>query len=119
MKRLVSIAAIALVVALALFFSGCASVQPRLVPVAGGVGAGVNIGAQDDGFWANNWGKVLSGVAAAGGLYLVADKNGWLEGGNGSDKSTSPVAPMGDGNVVVNGTVGGDVRINYGNTESP
>ena len=112
MKRVGNLLAVMAVMAM----SGCASVHPKLVPLVGGVGAGVNVGADDGSFLADNWGKILVGVASAGGLYLVADHNGWLKGGGDkSSESTKPVAPMGDGNVVVNGTVGGDVRINYGN----
>ena len=50
----------------------------RAEPVAGGVGASVNLlrVAEAPGFFMRNWGKLLSGAGAAGGYALVARNNG-------------------------------------------
>lgn len=120
MKRIVGLT---MAICVAVLLSGCATapVGVRAVPVGNnGAGVGVVAGADaQDGFWAQNWGKVLTGAVAAGGLYMVADHNGWLEGGEREKvevPSTPSVAGMGDGNVIVGGTIGGDVNISYGNT---
>ena len=93
---------------------GCATpVSPVLTLCQNGEPVvGLNAGANaTPGFLENNWGKLLSGAAAAGGIYLVGDHNDWFKSGSASKEVTY----AGDGNIVVTGNTDCDIHIDSGN----
>lgn len=96
-------------------------VQAEAVNGGAAVAVDVSQAKEVPGFWANNWGKVLTGTAVAyGGAAYTQD---WwpFNGGKRNNGSGDIGAPNGDGNIVVKVDSGGGpvtVQINTGNQNS-
>ena len=95
----------------------------QVIPQPGGAAVGVNL-LDLMGYW-GAWKdapgsmalSTLGDAACAGGLYAIADKQGWLAGGH-HDTSVETVAtpPRGNGNILINNS--SDVHVSYGNQSS-